>query len=36
MVLGSGLFIGACGAANAQGDGKMAEYTVGDIRSGYT
>ena len=36
VVLASGLFIGACGAVLAQGDGEMAKYTVGDLRSGYT
>ena len=36
MVLGSGLFIGACGAAIAAGDGKLASYSAGDVRSGYT
>ena len=36
VVLAFGLFIGAGGAANAQGDGKLATYSVGDLRSGYT
>ncbi len=36
VVLASGLFIGAGGAAIAAGDGELAKYTVGDLRSGYT
>ncbi len=36
VVLASGPFMGASGAALAQGDGKMARYIVGDLRTGYT
>jgi sulfur-oxidizing protein SoxA len=36
VVLAFGLVAGAGGAANAQSDGKLATYTVGDLRSGYT
>ena len=36
VVLACGLFIGAGGAAKAQEDGKLATYSVGDLRSGYT
>ncbi len=36
VVLGSVLFIGACGAVLSEADLKMAKYTVGDLRTGYT
>ena len=36
MALASGLLIGASGAALAEGDGKLATYSAGDARSGYT
>ena len=35
-VLAAGLIVGLYGAAMAEGDGKLAMYSVGDLRSGYT
>ena len=36
VVLASGLFIGASGSVLAGSDGKLAAYSVGELRTGYT
>ena len=36
VLLVSGLIIGACGAVLAEGDAKLASYSAGDLRTGYT